>query len=100
MSASVSSSGIISTTLAGVAANSNMTTTVASLLSPTTTTVAPSSVILDHGEVSPIFLQTKAAQGIAGAFVWVALFLTCQQNLSSEFLNLVTSPDRGTFLRA
>lgn len=28
---------------------------------------------------APIFLQTRAAQGIAGAFVWVALFLTCQQ---------------------
>lgn len=27
----------------------------------------------------PIFLQTKAAQVIAGVFVWVALFLTCQQ---------------------
>jgi hypothetical protein len=27
----------------------------------------------------PIFLQTKAAQGIAGAFVWVALVLTCHQ---------------------
>lgn len=26
-----------------------------------------------------IFLQTKTAQGIAGVFVWVALFLTCQQ---------------------
>lgn len=26
-----------------------------------------------------IFLQTKTAQGIAGAFVWVALFITCQQ---------------------
>lgn len=38
-----------------------------------------------------IFLQTKTAQGIAGAFVWVALFLTCQQ-VSTEcfFLN---SPD-------
>ncbi|XP_017878970.1 transmembrane protein 184B isoform X2 [Ceratina calcarata] len=30
-------------------------------------------------EVAPIFLQTRAAQGIAGAFVWLALFLTCQQ---------------------
>ncbi|KAH0952645.1 hypothetical protein HN011_006058 [Eciton burchellii] len=30
-------------------------------------------------EVTPIFLQTRAAQGIAGVFVWVALFLTCQQ---------------------
>ncbi|XP_046423588.1 transmembrane protein 184B isoform X1 [Neodiprion pinetum] len=28
---------------------------------------------------TPIFLQTKAAQGIAGVFVWAALFLTCQQ---------------------
>ena len=26
-----------------------------------------------------IFLQTKTAQGIAGVFVWVALFITCQQ---------------------
>lgn len=32
-----------------------------------------------------IFLQTKTAQGIAGAFVWVALFLTCQQ-VSTENL--------------
>lgn len=30
-------------------------------------------------EATPIFLQTRAAQGIAGAFVWLALFLTCQQ---------------------
>lgn len=30
-------------------------------------------------EATPIFLQTKAAQGIAGAFVFAALFLTCQQ---------------------
>ncbi|XP_013111133.1 transmembrane protein 184B isoform X1 [Stomoxys calcitrans] len=26
-----------------------------------------------------IFLQTKTAQGLAGIFVWVALFITCQQ---------------------
>ncbi|XP_043595222.1 transmembrane protein 184B isoform X1 [Bombus pyrosoma] len=30
-------------------------------------------------KAAPIFLQTRAAQGIAGAFVWVALFITCQQ---------------------
>ncbi|XP_071876431.1 transmembrane endosomal protein isoform X1 [Bombus fervidus] len=30
-------------------------------------------------KTAPIFLQTRAAQGIAGAFVWVALFITCQQ---------------------
>jgi len=33
-------------------------------------------------EVTPIFLQTRAAQGIAGVFVWIALFLTCQQVLT------------------
>jgi tryptophan-rich sensory protein len=27
----------------------------------------------------PIFLQTKLAQGIAGVFVWAALFVTCTQ---------------------
>lgn len=26
-----------------------------------------------------IFLQTKTAQGLAGIFVWIALFITCQQ---------------------
>lgn len=37
-----------------------------------------------------IFLQTKTAQGIAGAFVWVALFLTCQQvsSISIIFLKI------------
>lgn len=44
-----------------------------------------------HSTVSgdPIFLQTKLAQGIAGAFVWVALFLTCQQVRKSICNNLV-----------
>lgn len=32
-----------------------------------------------NSSVTPIFLQTRAAQGIAGVFVWAALFLTCQQ---------------------
>ncbi|XP_003699255.1 transmembrane endosomal protein isoform X1 [Megachile rotundata] len=35
--------------------------------------------VFSEKETAPIFLQTRAAQGIAGAFVWVALFLTCQQ---------------------
>jgi len=30
-------------------------------------------------EGTPIFLQTRAAQVIAGVFMSVALFLTCQQ---------------------
>jgi hypothetical protein len=36
-------------------------------------------------EATPIFLETKAAQGIAGAFVWIALFLTCHQVCCDEF---------------
>lgn len=46
-----------------------------------THTSAPASSALDPlSHVGDgIFLQTKTAQGLAGAFVWVALFLTCQQ---------------------
>lgn len=43
----------------------------------TSTTSVPDDI--SEEEPTPIFLQTRAAQGIAGAFVWVALFLTCQQ---------------------
>ncbi|EDS36548.1 conserved hypothetical protein [Culex quinquefasciatus] len=31
-----------------------------------------------------IFLQTKTAQGLAGIFVWIALFITCQQQCGAE----------------
>ena len=43
----------------------------------------PSTAVneISNSKAAPIFLQTRAAQGIAGAFVWVALFLTCQQVL-------------------
>ncbi|XP_017764780.1 PREDICTED: transmembrane protein 184B isoform X2 [Eufriesea mexicana] len=53
-----------------------------------TVTTEPSTPLVDMTSISisafcentsPIFLQTRAAQGIAGAFVWAALFLTCQQ---------------------
>ncbi|KAK2577028.1 hypothetical protein KPH14_011988 [Odynerus spinipes] len=44
-----------------------------------TTTVINNIDIVDHKEATPIFLQTRAAQSIAGAFVCLALFLTCQQ---------------------
>lgn len=46
-----------------------------------THTPAPASSAMDPlSHVGDgIFLQTKTAQGLAGAFVWVALFLTCQQ---------------------
>lgn len=63
---------------------------VASLLNATTQPPPPfimmatdSHTNLAMGELSHvgdgIFLQTKTALGIAGVFVWVALFLTCQQ---------------------
>lgn len=45
-----------------------------------TTTDVSDLVVADlPKEGTPIFLQTRAAQVIAGVFVSVALFLTCQQ---------------------
>lgn len=64
------SSSTSATILAGILTNATM---IASTENPQ---VAPSE---------PIFLQTKLAQGIAGTFVWAALFLTCQQ----VWLNLI-----------
>jgi len=32
-----------------------------------------------QAQSNPIFLQTTAAQVIAGLFVWTAVFVTCQQ---------------------
>lgn len=59
---------------------------------PVTTTLASNIAVKmtqDHGHlVDPltlshvgdgIFLQSKTAQIMAGAFVWMALFITCQQ---------------------
>lgn len=43
----------------------------------TTTDVSDLADVPKEG--TPIFLQTRAAQVIAGIFVWIALFLTCQQ---------------------
>lgn len=44
------------------------------------TTTDVSDLVADlPKEGTPIFLQTRAAQIIAGVFVSVALFLTCQQ---------------------
>lgn len=43
------------------------------------TTTDLSSLVEIPKEGTPIFLQTRAAQCIAGVFVWIALFLTCQQ---------------------
>lgn len=53
----------------------------ASLVAATNTTVSTLGVDQQvHSQpTDPIFLQTKLAQGIAGFFVWAALFLTCTQ---------------------
>lgn len=52
----------------------NLTTTMAAVV----VTESPHS-ILPKAIAEPVFLQGKAAQGIAGLFVWTALFITCQQ---------------------
>ncbi|CAG5097997.1 Similar to TMEM184B: Transmembrane protein 184B (Bos taurus) [Cotesia congregata] len=49
------------------------------VFSSTIGTIRETSTIINDIEPTPIFLQTRAAQGISGAFVWLALFLTCQQ---------------------
>lgn len=76
------------------------------VLNTTAKALASSSVTPDsiHKTTEPMFLQTKLAQGIAGFFVWVALFLSCQQvyhlffNINkifsiflNEFLDLLSS---------
>lgn len=74
------SSSSIGTTIASTLGVLNNTTTTGPLPSETISSTAVGQTILPTStEATPIFLQTKAAQGIAGAFVWVALFLTCQQ---------------------
>lgn len=42
-----------------------------------------------QAQSNPIFLQTTAAQVIAGLFVWTAVFVTCQQvkYYLSRFIN-------------
>lgn len=61
----------------------------ASLVTATNTTVSTLGVDQQvHSEpTDPIFLQTKLAQGIAGFFVWAALFLTCTQVSQFLFFN-------------
>lgn len=54
--------------------NATIKTTITKILSST-----GQSLTQDNSEVTPIFLQTKTAQAIAGIFVFCAIFLTCQQ---------------------
>lgn len=73
--------------------NSSIETTVPSIVSDTlnkgnsyAVQVSPISQMSAISAMDPlshvgdgVFLQTKTAQGLAGVFVWVALFITCQQ---------------------
>lgn len=51
----------------------------------TLTPLGPLADQVDSRPSEPIFLQTKLAQGVAGFFVWAALFLTCSQVRASTF---------------
>lgn len=57
--------------------------TIASVIdnvTPTNVGIVTSTIKnIDTIEPTPIFLQTKSAQFISGVFVWISLFLTCQQ---------------------
>jgi hypothetical protein len=57
----------------------NAAVTVGSIHSESNSTTVGHTVLPTSAEPTPIFLETKAAQGIAGAFVWIALFMTCHQ---------------------
>ena len=75
----MSSSTTISSTVTTVLGVLNTTVTSGLIHSETVPTTAVGDISPTSAEAAPIFLETKAAQGIAGAFVWVALFVTCQQ---------------------
>lgn len=70
----MTSSSTTGITLAAVSAVVNATVTAA--VDASSTESSPSVI---QAPSEPIFLQTKLAQGIAGTFVWAALFVTCQQ---------------------
>lgn len=75
MGSSSTNSSTVTTTY-GVL-NTAMTT--GPIHSETVSTTVGQTILPTSAEATPMFLETKAAQGIAGAFVWIALFLTCHQ---------------------
>lgn len=60
---------------------STTTTTISSVANLVTSSVGAAMVTdnVHSAPSEPIFLQTKLAQGVAGVFVWAALFVTCTQ---------------------
>ena len=55
-----------------------VTTLLHTVLDPNTTTITESNVT-EVPAYSRIFLQTAAAQTIAGVFAWAAILITCHQ---------------------
>lgn len=66
-----------------------LTLAAASMVANNTAAVSTDGTIPVHTSApsEPIFLQTTLAKGIAGFFVWAALFLTCQQVIISFMLS-------------
>ncbi|XP_046398123.1 transmembrane protein 184B isoform X1 [Ischnura elegans] len=80
MAATMNTSTTIGPSSSSPSASSPTPTSLPSLALLSSTTMAdPMSSVAPTEEVPQIFLQTKAAQGIAGAFVVAALLLTCHQ---------------------
>lgn len=68
---------------------SSSTTVASSPTTPNSSAAAPTTSAT-WSTMSPVvddslFLQNKLAQGVAGVFVWAALFLTCQQVYMRSF---------------
>jgi hypothetical protein len=87
------SSSTNSTTVTTTFSILNAATTSGPTHSETNSTTVGQTILPTPAEATPIFLETKAAQGIAGAFVWIALFLTCHQVCCDEY---TTSCELGT----
>lgn len=80
--------------MAANAASTNLNaTTPATIMNSVTTEISSAAALAIADPLSHvgdgIFLQTKTAQGIAGACVWVALFLTCQQVCTILLLHFI-----------
>ncbi|KAJ8941035.1 hypothetical protein NQ318_015511 [Aromia moschata] len=66
--------------------SSSPASTIVSAVSALSNSTTPSTVAqVQSVQSEPIFLQTKLCQGIAGVFVWAALFLTCTQQATLQF---------------
>ena len=79
--APVTSPGGFAPTIASTATSSKdvMTTLLHTLVDQNATTTLGNDNVTDVPVYSRIFLQTAAAQGIAGVFAWASILITCHQ---------------------